>query len=211
MKTSGAALFNEEADAVRLLADLCLFMAQYFLQGPDERLDGLMGEAVWLNQLKKARLVPDNPGGEVANLPTHKREFEALLRIPSGSFVPPFEQAYHDRKATVQFSAPAACERVYGSSGYDLSPFTGVQPDHVGHQLRFLAALFDRLGKSTREGDSDAVMNILSWRSSFLRDRCWWWPRFGGDLLQKRPCRQIRVAATLLSNLGTALVPEKDP
>lgn len=198
---------REGAGPSRPLADLFLFLAQYYLEGPSDRLDAVLRSAAWPEELKQAGLLDESPGGEPAGLSAHRLEFEGLLRIPGEGFVPPFEQAYHTQKATVEFSAPAACERVYQHAGYDRAPFVAVQADHVGHQLRFLSALLGRLGDAHERHDGDAVLRVLSWRDGFLRDRCWWWPRFSGKILERGPCRQVRLAAVLLPALARACPP----
>ncbi len=202
-----SAASREGAGEARPLADLCLFLAQYFLQGPSGRLDDVLRDPAWSAGLQRAGLLREDPGGEPAGLSTHHAEFEDLLRIPGERFVPPFEQAYHAQKATVEFSAPAACERVYQHAGYDRAPFGAVQADHAGHQLRFLSALLGRLGDTQERGDEDAVLRILTWRDGFLRDRCWWWPRFAERILERHPCRQIRLAAALLPASAKAHLP----
>jgi hypothetical protein len=198
---------RDGAGDARPVADLCLFLAQYYLQGPSGPLDDVLTNPAWASGLQQAGLLLEDPGGEPAGLSAHRAEFEDLLRIPGGRFIPPFEQAYHAQKATVEFSAPAACERVYQHAGYDRAPFAAVQADHVGHQLRFLSALLGRLGDAAERNDGDAVLRILTWRDGFLRDRCWWWPRLSDKLLERHPCRQIRLAAALLPALTRACHP----
>jgi len=206
IKDSSPAM-REGTGNARPLQDLFLFLAQYYLEGPSGSIDEVLQNAAWPAELKQAGLLSEDPGGETAEISAHRSQFGDLLRIPGERFIPPFEQAYHAQKATVEFSAPAACERVYQHAGYDRAPFVAVQADHVGHQLRFLSALLGRLGDALERKDRDAVLRILTWRDGFLRDRCWWWPRLSDKLLERHPCRQIRLAAALLPALTRACHP----
>ena len=189
----------------RHLAGLLLFAARYFLSGPDERLHGILGDEEWWRSLHEAGVVGPRPEGPGGDLDAHRGQYNELLRVPGSRFVPPFEQAYHEGKATVDASAPGECARVYREAGYQTAPYAGVQADHIGHQLRFVAALLEREAECADRGEETAVERVRTWQEGFLADRCWWWPRFAADVRSRAPQREVAAAADLVAGLYETL------
>jgi len=199
-----------ERDAIaRHLAGLFLFAGKYFLSGPDEEVHGILSDSQWWGSLEESGLVDGQPEGESVNLSRHLAAFNSVCRIPGDGFVPPFEQAYHERKATVELSAPGECAKLFRAAGYEMAPYAGVQPDHIGHQLRFLSALLEREADCVDRGEEEAAKRVRTWQEGFLADRCWWWPRFAGDIQSKSPPFELAAAAGLLVGLHAALAGER--
>ncbi len=195
---------GEGAEELRSLARLALFLATYFLEGPDEERHRILSDPEWLAAMERSGLLATRPAGRTATLAEHRRRFEALLRIPGDDFVPPFEQGYHEQKATVEFSAPGACQQVYRRAGYALEPYAAVQPDHVGHQLRFLSALLEKYADRLDEGDDHGAAVVKTWIRGFVNDRCWWWPQLADRLLEAGLPLELEGAARLLAGLEAA-------
>jgi len=195
------------ADELRSLADLSLFLAAYFLEGPDARRHELLSDEGWCREFVEAGLLDSVPS-PVVGLDEHQRRFGELLRIPGDRFVPPFEQAYHEGKATVEFSAPAACEQLYRRAGYSRDPFSNVEPDHVGHQLRFLAGLLERRATKLEAGDVDGARVVATWVHGLINDRCWWWRGMAARLRERDLPAQMEVVVALLTGVHNRLVEE---
>ena len=192
---------GDDAASLRHLAGLFLFAARYFLGGPDEEIHRILGDAAWWGSLEEGGLVHGRPPGSPVDLERHRSSYQALFLIPGDGFVPPFEQAYREGKATVDSSATTACTLIYRSAGYDAAPFGGVQRDHIGHQLRFLSALLEREASSRDQGDPDAAKRVASWETGFLAEHCWWWPRFVERVLGTEPPAEISAAVLLVAGL----------
>jgi TorA maturation chaperone TorD len=192
---------GDEGEALALLAELLNLAGEYFLRGPDPRLDALVSAHEWRANLRRAGLLDDTPDGRLLDAQDHERTFATLLRVPGGDFVPPFEQAYHASDSTGTLPARLACQRVYDTAGYEKAPFGSSQADHVGHELRFLGALAEREAECSRRGDADAARRVATWRRGFVRDRCSWWREFTDRLGDSTDCLQIRIMAALVRNL----------
>ncbi len=174
---------------------------EYFLQGPSSRLEKLLADPEWVRSLRECGLVGSSPPVGSADPDVHRREFEELLRIPGARFVPPFEQAYRDAETSPEHSATIACRSIYAAAGYEMSPFRHAQPDHIGHQLRFLAALGEREVTCLERGDAEAAVRVGTWRQGFVREHCTWWGEFVGRLASASSCPQVVLMATLAGTL----------
>jgi len=200
-----ANLPGDGGNSVRHLAGLFLFAARYFLSGPDEEIHGILGDSQWWALLRETGLANGEPRGKTVDLDWHRSAFETLFRIPGDGFVPPYEQAYHEGKATVNLSATAECAKVYQAAGYEAAPFAGVQRDHIGHHLRFLSALLEREADCLDRGEVEAAERVVTWEEGFLADRCWWWPRFVERVRVLEPPAEVDAANLLISGLHAAL------
>jgi len=120
-------------------------------------------------------LVPD----QGAALLIRAQELESLvqawhhhLRIPGPANLLPYETSH--LPAGVPLRGPARLAQVaglYKAAGFELEPFTQYPADHLGHELRFLAALAAR-----REAASpEAARNLETWERGFLRDHLGVW------------------------------------
>ena len=192
---------GEGAEELRSLAELVLFLSTCFLDGPNEEKHGVLSDPEWLAALLQSGILRVEPAARAVDLPDHRRRFEELLRIPGDHFVSPFEQGYHERKATVEFSAPVACEQLYRRAGYVREPYATVEADHIGHQLRFLSALLQRYAGKLEEDDNQGAAVVLTWIRGFFNDRCWWWPSFSGRLLESDLPLELEVAVRLLDGV----------
>lgn len=200
---------GEGAEVLGSLADLFLLVAQYMLEGPDERLHGVLGDLEWAGTMEDAGLLSAGLEGRVLDLPGHRREWERRLRVPGDGYVPPYEQHYHRGKATVDFSAQAASERLFRRAGYSKAPYGDVQADHLGHQARFAGALMERLAACHEREDGEGAERVTTWLEGLVRDRCWWWGAFAETLAGATDCLQVRRLAGLVGRLPAAAVPPR--
>ena len=200
---------GDDAAAPRHLAGLVLFAARYCLSGPDEEVHRILGNAAWWGSLEEAGLAPGQPSGSPVDLEQHRSLYQAFFWIPGNAFVPPYEQAYREGKATVDSSATAACTSIYRVAGYDAAPFDDVQRDHIGHQLRFLSALLEREADCRDQDDIGAASRVVSWEEGFLAEHCWWWPRFTERVLAMDPPAEMSAAVLLIAGLHAAMEARK--
>ena len=104
-----------------------------------------------------------------ARLGELKTAFDVHLRVPGGRALLPYETSH--LPATERERGPermAAVAGLYATAGFDMEPNTQVPADHVGHELRFVAALLRR--EAGLEPGSSAAQNVVGWRSGFVRD-----------------------------------------
>lgn len=192
-----------EAVAFRRLADLFLFAAGYFLSGPDERSHALLADPSWRSALADSSLLDcAGESGDPLDFEQHTRQFRELFRVPGPRYVPPMEQAYRGEKATFDASAVGECQTVYEAAGYDPAPFGATQPDHIGHQLRFLHAVAAREADCLERGDPAAAERAASWRRGFLRDHGGWWVEMARQAGDRKPCAEMRLILGLVVGLA---------
>jgi TorA maturation chaperone TorD len=197
---------SEEAAQRRLLSDLLRLIAGYFLEGPNPDVEEVISDSDWQSGLVEAGLVSRVHIDAAAATPEdHSHEFVRMFRIPGDRFVPPFEQAYREGKATVDRAAPLECQRVYTTAGYDLAPFKHIQTDHVGHQTRFLASVLEREAECLELENTEQASTAATWRVGFVRDHCQWWTDFTERVADARPCQQVRVVADILCSMQAVL------
>lgn len=194
---------REEAAERRLLAGFFRFAAGYLLKGPDDETEKVLADPEWIAAVVDSGLVPER----IAALPAAERadqnhQFMTRFRIPGDRFIPPFEQAYRDGKATVDDAAVSECLQVYAVAGYQLEPFTHIQADHVGHQARFLAAVLEREADCLEQDDGDGPATVRTWRTGFIDEHCSWWAELASRVSDDTLCRQIQTVVHLLSGLA---------
>lgn len=194
-----------EAADCRLLAELFRFAAGYFLRGPDDETEKVLADPDWCAAAIDSGLVSAEAVAKpMAEHMEQNHQFLSMFRIPGSSFIPPFEQAYREGKATVDDAAVTECLQVYEAAGYKLPPFKHVQGDHLGHQARFLAAILDQEAGCLDKRDEEAAASVATWRTGFVDEHCGWWATFAERVEAARPCRQIRTVTTLLPSLAKA-------
>ncbi len=154
--------------------------------------------AHWLSFLGELWLAPpgqEQEQGLAALAELFPEEREGLLQEPAGLLRQPWflhlrvggPQAllpYESHHAPTKLE-PAGTERMayvaslYRQAGFSLEPFTHEPPDHLGHELRFLAALARRQAELLAADDQAGATHVQSWLSGFRRDHlCSWLPAF---------------------------------
>jgi TorA maturation chaperone TorD len=197
---------SEEAAQRRLLSDLLRLIAGYFLEGPNADVEEVISDSDWQSGLVDAGLVSRAQIDAAAATPEdHSHEFLRMFRIPGDLFVPPFEQAYREGKATVDRAAPLECQRVYTAAGYDLAPFKHIQTDHIGHQARFLASVLEREAECLEQDNTEEASTAATWRVGFVKEHCRWWAEFAERAADAHPCQQILVVTGILDSLLSVL------
>ena len=189
------------------LARLLDFLAHYFLDGPAEENDRVLTDMEWVGGLRDAGLVENIASRcPVTTLEMHRNQFEASFRIPGSKAIPPYEQSYMEKKPASSGETPAvACRRIFDAAGYALAPYEDVQPDHLGHQLRFVSELFKKEADCLEHGDMQGGGNVATWRTGFMTDHCQWWPDLACAVKKGTQCRQMEIVADLLISLPPIL------
>ena len=106
---------------------------------------------------------------EPARIGELKTAFDAHLRVPGGRALLPYETSH--LPATERERGPERMAEVaglYATAGFEMEPHTEFPADHVGHELRFVAALFRR--EAGLAPGSPAAENVLGWRTGFVRE-----------------------------------------
>ncbi|RMG46600.1 MAG: hypothetical protein D6718_05235 [Acidobacteria bacterium] len=184
-------------------ADLVDLAGSYFLGGPTPELERLLRRPRWIPGLVASGVLAADPGGRFADPDRHAREFEALFRIPDRTrAVVPREGAHADEGGR---PAAAACRLLYARAGYDMAPFRHLGPDHIGHQLRFAAALLRREAACLERHDDGARARVRSWIEGFAEEHGAWWSRFAEEALRRARSRQVRVMAALAGRVQLLL------
>lgn len=199
-------------DDLARLADLLDFCGAYWLGGPDEGLEELLRRPEWIVGLAAAGLDKQAAALREPSMPSlseHATRFEKLLRVPGDDYVPPYQSA-HRSEDDEEVCAAVRCRRIYRAAGYDERPFQDLAPDHLGHQLRFLAAVCRREAACRREGHFEGADNLAGWRRGFHADHVWWWEQFCKTMGEKAAIPQIEFIAALTHCLGS-LVSEESP
>lgn len=195
---------QQRAGDLRRLADLFELAGTYFLAGPSEAVDRLLADEEWVASLVGAGLLEKDPGGKAATPDEHAREFEALLRIPDRErAVPPQEAAHVPKPDEPERTPVLVCRSLYERAGYEAAPYADLPADHVGHQLRFLAALMRKEADCLERGDDAAAANVRGWVVGFAGDHTSWWETFGAKLAERAATRPLRVMAALVGRLGS--------
>lgn len=155
---------GERGQDLRARAAFLELVAQLWFAPAEERhLEGLgaLGEI-----FPSSRLGRFSDPAQIGDL---KSAFDAHLRVPGGRALLPYETSH--LPATERERGPERMAQVaglYATAGFDMEPNTQFPPDHVGHELRFVAALFRR--EAGLEPGSSAAENVLGWRTGFVRE-----------------------------------------
>ena len=95
--------------------------------------------------------------------------FDVHMRIPGGSALLPYESSHLPDEERIRGpERMAEVASVYATAGFDMEPFTQFPADHLGHELRFVAALLRR--EAALVPGSPASVNALGWRTGFIRE-----------------------------------------
>jgi len=95
--------------------------------------------------------------------------FDAHMRIPGRQAILPYESSHLPE--TERIHGPeriADVAGLYATAGFDMEPFTQFPADHIGHELRFVAALLRR--EAALFPGSSAARNAFGWRTGFIRE-----------------------------------------
>ena len=105
-------------------------------------------------------------------LESARTTFDLHLRVPGGRAFLPYETSHLPAGATPTGPTRLAqIAGIYATAGYELEPFTQFPADHLGHELRFLAALARREATAT----GDAAAHLVAWQAGFARDHAVIW------------------------------------
>lgn len=156
--------------------------------------EALVAYAHWLSFLGELWLAPpgqEQEKGLAALAELFPEEREALLQEPAALLRQPWylhlrvggPQALlpYESQHVAKNVEPAGTERMaqlaslYRQAGFPLEPFTHEPPDHLGHELRFLAALARRQAELLAADDQAGARTVHSWLSGFRRDHPGTW------------------------------------
>lgn len=160
--------------------------------------EALVAYAHWLSFLGELWLAPpgeEQEKGLAALAELFPEEREGLLQEPAASLrqpwflhlrvggpqaLLPYESQHAGKSLEPQGTERMACvASLYRQAGFPLEPFTHEPPDHLGHELRFLAALARRQAELLTADDQAGAARVQGWLSGFRRDHlCSWLPAF---------------------------------
>lgn len=85
---------------------------------------------------------------------------------------------------------------LYKRAGFSLEPWTHYPADHLGHELRFLAALLRHQAICEQRQEHPAAANVKTWRQGFLQDHLQaWLPAFVAHVKQVTTSRFFAALA----------------
>jgi TorA maturation chaperone TorD len=162
-----SALVTEVADRgleLEARAALLEYVAELWLAPAEERhLAGLRALEELFPGTGFSRFADPDRMGEL------RTAFDVHMRIPGGRALLPYESSHLPDQE--RFRGPeriADVASIYFAAGFDMDPFTQFPADHLGHELRFVAALLRR--EATLAPGSPAAVNALGWRTGFIRE-----------------------------------------
>lgn len=128
-----------------------------------------------------AQLFPEHAEALLPKDPdAFRQSWFSHLRVPGPQNLLPYETSHLPPEVT-----PRGAERLaqvaglYAAAGFALEPFSHEPADHLGQELRFVAALVARLAASVAAGSDDGRDHVRSWVQGFCRDHVGvWLPRF---------------------------------
>ncbi len=189
--TQRAASGGGSAAELSFRASVLGFLAELWLVPPCPRhLEGLAC---------LAELAPD----QAAPLAVSEDDLEAVarawqhhLRVPGPANLLPYECSHLPAGVTPRGPTRLAqIAGIYRAAGFELEPFTQFPADHLGHELRFLAALAARKEVSS----PDAARNLSTWERGFLGDHLGVWVNGFCEAAASRGAHPFLVALARLS------------
>jgi len=153
-----------ERDLVLAQAALLEYVAELWLAPAEERhLAGLTPLEELFPGTGLSRFAGPARIGEL------RAAFDVHMRIPGGRALLPYESSHlPDQERIRGPERMAEVAGLYATAGFDMEPFTQFPADHIGHELRFVAALLRR--EAALAHGSPAAVNALGWRTGFIRE-----------------------------------------
>lgn len=162
-----SALENEEMEhgpELEARAALFDYVAELWLAPAEER--HLAGLRAFEELFPGAGLSRFADPGRIGEL---QEAFGLHMRIPGGQALLPYESSHlPDQERIRGPERMADVASIYAAAGFDMEPFTQFPADHIGHELRFVAALLRR--EATLARGSPAALNAHGWRTGFIRE-----------------------------------------
>lgn len=200
MRTDTAACQDESSAR----AAMYQLLASAFLEPPTEdRVERLrdpeLMTALGLEPLSAAS--PDHLG-EVC------QEFQDLLKVPLGKYVPPYEAVHRDARmidgqptrGLLMGPSTVDVRRLYDDAGANLG--LSELSDHIGVELAFLAYLCERENEALARGDQTAADNYRAYQRGFLREHLLSWiPAYCDTVGQRSSTAYFRTLAAITPEL----------
>lgn len=163
---------NTEKDAV---ASVVGFIAELWSEPPcRQHLQGLPAVAGVFPSFSDALLWANDQLDEWQSV------WQKHLAIPGSQAFLPYETSHLPPNMS-----PRGPERLaliaglYKRAGFPLEPWTHYPADHLGHELRFLAALLRHQALCEQRQEHQGAANVKTWRQGFLQDHLQaWLPAF---------------------------------
>ena len=140
--------------------------------------------------------------GSAEALADARQEFMALLKVPMGGFVPPYESVHRDSRMVdgeptrglLMGPSTVDVRRLYQDAGAGLE--LPELPDHIGVELGFMAFLCE--GEARAEGHEEAQENYRRYQKGFLSEHVLQWvPGYCEIVAQRSTTPYMKTLAAL--------------